>query len=56
VNDNIKINKDILTFLDELSKSTVLTSLKQHDAAIDHKAFALNIVLKFGAPAEILLD
>jgi hypothetical protein len=49
-------NKYMLTFRDELSKFVVVTPLPQQDAGTVNKAFVLNIVLKFGAPAEILTD
>jgi hypothetical protein len=49
-------NKYILTFQDELSKFIVAIPLPQQDAETVAKAFVLNIVLKFGAPATILTD
>ena len=49
-------NKYILTFQDELSKFIVAIPLPQQDAETVAKAFVLNIVLKFGAPAKILTD
>ncbi|PNF22439.1 hypothetical protein B7P43_G15712 [Cryptotermes secundus] len=49
-------NKYILTFQDELSKFIVATPLPQKDGKTVAKAFVLNIVLKFGAPAKILTD
>jgi hypothetical protein len=49
-------NKYILTFQDELSKFIVAVPLQQQDAETVAKAFVLNIVLKFGAPAKILTD
>jgi hypothetical protein len=42
----------ILTFQDELSTFIVATPLPQQDAETVAKAFVLNIVLKFGAPAK----
>jgi hypothetical protein len=49
-------NKYILTFQDEWSKFTVATSFPQEDEVTFAKAIALNIVLKLGAPDEILTD
>jgi hypothetical protein len=45
VNGNINVNTEILTFLNELNKSIVVTPLKQQDAETDRKAFVLNIFL-----------
>jgi len=51
-------NKYILTFQDDLSKFIVrvVIPIPQHDAETVAKEFVLNIVLKFGAPAQILTD
>lgn len=56
MNHNININKEISTFQDELSKSIAVSPFKQQNAGTAPKAFVLNIVLKFGAPVEILTD
>jgi len=49
-------NKYILTFQDDLSKFIVAIPIPQQDAETIAKEFVLNIVLKFGAPAQILTD
>jgi hypothetical protein len=49
-------NKYILTFQDDLSKYLVAVPVPQQDAETIARAFVLNIVLKFGAPAQILTD
>jgi len=49
-------NKYILTFQDDLSKYLVAVPIPQQDAETVAKAFVLNIVLKFGAPGQILTD
>ena len=49
-------NKYILTFQDDLSKFLVAVPISQQDAETVARAFVLNVVLKFGAPAQILTD
>jgi len=49
-------NKYILTFQDDLSKFIVAMPISQQDAETTAKEFVLNIVLKFGSPAQILTD
>ena len=49
-------NKYILTFQDDLNKYVVAVPVPQQDAETTARAFVLNIVLKFGAPAQILTD
>jgi hypothetical protein len=49
-------NKYILTFQDDLSKFIVAIPIPQQDAETIAKEFVLNIVLKFGAHAQILTD
>jgi hypothetical protein len=49
-------NKYILTFQDDLSKFLVAVPVPQQDAETVARAFVLNIVLRFGAPGQILTD
>ena len=49
-------NKYILTFQDDLSKYLAAIPIPQQDAETVARAFVLNIVLKFGAPAQLLTD
>ena len=49
-------NKYILTFQDDLSTFLVTVPIPQQDAEKIATAFVLNVVVKFGAPAEILTD
>ena len=49
-------NKYILTFQDDLSKVLVALPIPQQDAETVARAFVLNVVLTFGAPAQILTD
>ena len=49
-------NKYVLTFQDDLSKFLVALSIPQQDAETVAREFVLNIVLKFGAPTQILTD
>jgi hypothetical protein len=49
-------NKYILTFQDDLSKFIVAIPIPRQDAETIAKEFVLNIVLKFGAPAQVLTD
>jgi len=49
-------NKYILTFQDDLSKFLLAIPLSQQDAETIAREFVLNVVLKFGAPAQILTD
>ena len=48
--------KYILTLQDDLSKYLVAVPVPQQDAETIARAFVLNIVLKFGEPAQILTD
>jgi transposase InsO family protein len=49
-------NKYILTCQDDLSKFLVVIPIPQQDAETVAREFVLNIILKFGAPAQILTD
>lgn len=49
-------NKYILTFQDDLSKFIAAVPIPQQDAQTVAREFVRNIVLKFGAPAQILTD
>ena len=49
-------NKYVLTFQDDMSKYLVAIPIPQKDAENTAREFVLNIVLKFGAPAQILTD
>jgi transposase InsO family protein len=49
-------NKYTLTFKDDLSKFLVAVPVPQQDAETIARAFVLSIVLKFGAPAQVLTD
>jgi len=49
-------NKYILIFQDDLSKFLVAIPIPQKEAETIAKEFVLNIVLKFGTPAQILTD
>jgi hypothetical protein len=49
-------NKYILTFQDDLSKFLLAIPVSQQDAETIAREFVLNVVLKFGAPAQILTD
>ena len=49
-------NKYILTCQDDLSKFLVAIPIPQQDAETVAREFVLNIILKFGAPAQILTD
>ena len=49
-------NKYILTFQDDLSKYLAAIPIPQQDAETVARAFVLNIVLKFGAPAQLITD
>jgi len=49
-------NKYILTFQDALSKYLAAIPIPHQDAETVARAFVLNIVLKFGAPAQLLRD
>jgi len=49
-------NKYILTCQDDLSKFLVAIPIPQQDAETVAREFILNIILKFGAPAQILTD
>ena len=49
-------NKYILTFKDDLSNYLAAIPIPQQDAETVARAFVLNIVLKFGAPAQLLTD
>jgi transposase InsO family protein len=54
--ETVSGNKYILTFLDDLSKFIIGIPIPQQDAETIAKEFVLNVVLKFGAPAQILTD
>jgi transposase InsO family protein len=49
-------NRYILTFQDDLSKFLVAIPIPQQDAETVAREFVLEVVLKFGAPAQILTD
>jgi hypothetical protein len=49
-------NKYILTFQDDISKFLVVVPVSQEDAGTIAMAFVLNVVLRFGAPGQILTD
>ena len=49
-------NKYVLTFQDDMSKFVVAIPNPQQDAETIAKEFVLNLVLKFGAPAQTLTD
>jgi len=49
-------NKYILTFQDDLSKYLAAISIPQQEAETVARVFVLNIVLKLGAPAQLLTD
>jgi hypothetical protein len=49
-------NKYSLTFRNDLSKFLAVVPIPQQDAETVAKAFVLDVVLKFGAPAQILTD
>ena len=49
-------NKYILTFQDDLSIFIIAIPIPQQYAETNAKEFGLNVVLKFGAPAQILTD
>jgi len=49
-------NKYVLTCQDELSKFLVAIPIPQQDAETVAREFVWNIILKFGAPAQILAD
>jgi transposase InsO family protein len=54
--ETVSRNKYILTFQDELSKFVIGIPIPQQDAETIAKEFVLDVVLKFGAPAQILTD
>jgi hypothetical protein len=49
-------NKYILTFQDDLSKFLVAVPIPEQNAETVAREFVLNIILKFGAPAQVLTD
>jgi len=49
-------NKHILTCQDDLSKFLVAIPIPQQDAETVAREFVMNVVLKFRAPAQILMD
>jgi hypothetical protein len=49
-------NNYILTFQDDLSKLLVAVPIPQQDAEAVARVFVLNVVLRFGAPGQILTD
>ena len=54
--DSVSGKKYILTWQDDLSKFLVAIHIPQQEAETVARKFVLNIVLKFGAPAQILTD
>ena len=48
--------KHIVTFHDNLSKFIVAVPIPQQDVETVPRAFVLNILLRFGAPAQVLTD
>ena len=54
--ETVSGNKYILTCQDDLSKFLVAIPIPQQDAETVARDFVLNVVLKFGAPAQILTD
>ena len=54
--DSVSGKKYILTWQDDLSKFLVAIPIPQQEAETVARKFVLNIVLKFGAPAQILTD
>jgi len=54
--ETVSGNKYNLTFQDDLSKFIIRIPIPQQDAETIPKEFVLNVVLKFGAPAQILTD
>ena len=54
--ETVSGNKYILTFQDDLSKFVIGLPIPQQDAETIAKEFVLKVVLKFGAPAQILTD
>jgi hypothetical protein len=53
--ETVSGNKCILTFQD-MSKFIIGIPIPQQDAETIAKEFVLNVVLKFGVPAQILMD
>ena len=49
-------NKYILTFQDDLSKFLIAMPIPQQDAETVARKFVLEVVLKFGAPMQVLTD
>ena len=49
-------NRYILTFQDDLSKFLVAIPIPHQDAETVARAFVLHVILKFGAPAQLLTD
>jgi len=54
--ETVSGNRYILTFQDDLSKFIMAIPISQQDAETVAMECVLNIVLKFGAPAQILTD
>ena len=54
--ETVSGNNYILTFQDDLSKFIVAIPIPQQDAETIAREFVLNVVLKFGAPAQVLTD
>jgi transposase InsO family protein len=54
--ETVSGNRYILTFQDDLSKFIMAIPISQQDAETVAMEYVLNIVLKFGAPAQILTD
>jgi len=55
-NTDVRNNKYLLTFQDELSKYTVAAAIQQQDAMTVARVFVEEIVLKFGIPQVMLTD
>ena len=56
VTETMAGSKYVLTFQDDLSTFLVAIPVPQQDAETVAREFVLNIVLKFGAPGQILMD
>jgi hypothetical protein len=49
-------NEYVLTFQDDLTKFLAAVPIPRQDAETDARKFVLEVVLKFGAPAQLLTD
>ena len=54
--ETVSENKYILTCQDDLSKFLIAIPITQQDAEMVARECVMNVVLKFGAPAQILTD